>query len=89
MVEKPIYVERVVEKEVERIIEKRVEVPYEKYVEVPTEIRREKIVELKKTQHVLHTVDKVIEDESNEVTINVKNEKLKRDIEENKRRVYS
>ncbi len=35
----------------------------ERYVEVPTEIRREKIVELKKTEHVLHTIDKVIEDE--------------------------
>ncbi len=63
--EKPIYVERVVEREVEKIVERRVEVPVEKYVEVPTEIRREKIIELKKTEHVLHTVDKVIEDQSN------------------------
>ena len=88
MVEKPIYVERVVEREVEKIIERRVEVPVEKYVEVPTEIRREKIIDLKKTEHVLHTVDRMVEDESNIIQINVKNEKLKREIEENKKRTY-
>jgi len=74
----------VVEKEVEKIIEKRVEVPVERYVEVPTEIRREKIVELKKTEHVLHTIDKVIEDEDDHYLVNIKNEKLRREIEENK-----
>ena len=54
MVEKPIYVERVVEREVEKIIERRVEVPVEKYVEVPTEIRREKIIDLKNSN--LYTI---------------------------------
>ena len=86
IVEKPIYIERVVEKEVERIVERRVEVPVEKYVEVPTEIRREKIIELKKTEHVLHTVDKVVEDEVDQRFINVKGDRIKREIEENKRR---
>ena len=63
------------------------EIPVERYVEVPTEVYRDKIIELKKTECVLHTIDRYIEDSGSKV-INLKNEKLKRDIAANKNKIH-
>lgn len=86
MVEVPIYVEKIVEKPVERIIERRVEVPVEKFVEVPREVYKDKIVDIEILVEKPIYIEKQIDDNM-EVTMNSKNEKLKKEIQQNNQKL--
>ena len=61
MIEKPIYIEKIVEEEVEVIVEKTVEVPVERIVEVPVEVTVEKPVTVEKIVEKPIYIEKIVE----------------------------
>lgn len=46
IIEKPVYIEKIIDKPVEKVIERKVEVPFDRYVEVPVERYVDKEVEV-------------------------------------------
>lgn len=88
IVEKPVYVEKVVEKPVEKIIERRVEVPVEKFVEVPHQVFRDRIIEVETIVEKPVYVERYI-DEENEMVLDSRNEKLQREVDKNVQKISS
>jgi hypothetical protein len=87
IVEKPVYVEKIIEREIENIIEKRIEVPIERIVEVPVEViierpvARTRIVE--EEVIVERAAESHIEGPTTEELVEVEDEDLARAIRHN------